>query len=71
MIFRQLFEPESATYSYLLGCPDRRKAVLIDPVMESLERDLAILQELSSNSLTRSRRIFTPIMLLPLARCAA
>lgn len=46
MIFRQLFEQESGTYSYLLGCPDTRKAVLIDPVIETLERDLAVLQEL-------------------------
>jgi sulfur dioxygenase len=46
MIFRQLFEPESSTYTYLLGCPETRKAVLIDPVLESIERDLAALQEL-------------------------
>lgn len=46
MIFRQLFEQESSTYSYLLACPDTRKAVFIDPVMETLERDLAVLQEL-------------------------
>ena len=46
MIFRQLFEPESSTYTYLLGCPETRKAVLIDPVLETIERDLAALQEL-------------------------
>lgn len=46
MIFRQLFEPESATYTYLLGCRDTRKAVLIDPVLETIERDLGELQEL-------------------------
>jgi sulfur dioxygenase len=46
MIFRQLFEPESSTYTYLLGCPDTRAAVLIDPVVETAERDLALLAEL-------------------------
>ena len=46
MIFRQLFEPESSTYTDLLGCPETRKAVLSDPVLETIERDLAALQEL-------------------------
>ena len=46
MIFRQLFEPESSTYTYLLGCPETRAAVLVDPVLETVERDLAALQGL-------------------------
>jgi sulfur dioxygenase len=46
MIFRQLFEPESSTYTYLIGCPDSRTAVLVDPVLETVERDLAVLQDL-------------------------
>jgi sulfur dioxygenase len=41
MIFRQLFEPLSSTYTYLLGCEDTGQALLIDPVMNSVERDLA------------------------------
>ena len=40
MIFRQLFEPESSTYTYLLGCPESGQALLIDPVLETAERDL-------------------------------
>ena len=40
MIFRQLFEPVSSTYTYLLGCPETRQAVLIDPVMPAWQRDL-------------------------------
>lgn len=40
MIFRQLFEPLSSTYTYLLGCEVTRQAVLIDPVMPMWERDL-------------------------------
>jgi exodeoxyribonuclease-3 len=42
MIFRQLFEPDSSTYTYLLGCRDRGVAVLVDPVLESVERDAGI-----------------------------
>ena len=41
MIFRQLFEPLSSTYTYLLGCEETGQAVLIDPVIVSMERDLA------------------------------
>ncbi len=41
MIFRQLFEPISSTYTYLLGCEETRRAVLIDPVVSTWRRDLA------------------------------
>lgn len=40
MIFRQLFEPVSSTYTYLIGCEVTREAVLIDPVVNAMERDL-------------------------------
>ena len=33
MIFRQLFDAESSTYTYLLGDETTRRAVLIDPVL--------------------------------------
>ena len=46
MIFRQLFEPLSSTYTYLIGCPSTGQALLIDPVVNSLDRDLAALQAL-------------------------
>jgi sulfur dioxygenase len=46
MIFRQLFEPNSSTFTYLLACERTREAVLIDPVIETAERDLALLREL-------------------------
>lgn len=46
MIFRQLFEPLSCTYTYLLGCPDTGQALLIDPVVTTIDRDLATLQAL-------------------------
>ena len=46
MIFRQLFEPLSSTYTYLLGCEETGQAVLIDPVIVSVERDLAEIKRL-------------------------
>lgn len=46
MIFRQLLEPVSSTYTYLIGCEVTRAAVLIDPVVNTLERDLAELNRL-------------------------
>ena len=44
MIFRQLFDPASCTYTYLLS--DQGEALLIDPVYEQAPRDLALLDEL-------------------------
>jgi glyoxylase-like metal-dependent hydrolase (beta-lactamase superfamily II)/rhodanese-related sulfurtransferase len=46
LVFRQLFDPQSSTYSYLLG--DRRsgESVLIDPVFEQARRDAALIAEL-------------------------
>jgi glyoxylase-like metal-dependent hydrolase (beta-lactamase superfamily II) len=41
MIFRQLFEPLSSTYTYLLGCEETGQAVLIDPVIVATDRDVA------------------------------
>jgi len=46
MIFRQLFEPDSCTWTYLLACPDSGAAVLIDPVLETVHRDLEVLREM-------------------------
>ena len=45
MIFRQLFEPETSTYTYLLGDEETREAVLIDPVAVMVDRDLEVLEE--------------------------
>lgn len=46
MIFRQLFEPLSSTYTYLVACEATGQAVLIDPVVNSIERDLDVLAKL-------------------------
>ncbi len=45
-IFRQLFEPVSSTYTYLLGCAETGEALLIDPVMPAWQRDLQVVNEL-------------------------
>ncbi|HET9763499.1 MAG TPA: MBL fold metallo-hydrolase [Casimicrobiaceae bacterium] len=46
MLFRQLFDPQSSTYSYLLGDGRTREALLIDPVFEQARRDAALIVEL-------------------------
>ena len=46
LIFRQLFDPHSSTYSYLLGDARSSESVLIDPVFEQARRDAALIQEL-------------------------
>src|ERR1041385_5640950 len=49
LIFRQLFDPASSTYTYLLGDRETREAVLIDPVFEQVRRDAALICELGLN----------------------
>ncbi len=51
MLFRQLFDTVSSTYSYLLGDERTREAVLIDSVFERHLRDLALIRELDLNLL--------------------
>jgi sulfur dioxygenase len=46
MIFRQLFDPQSSTYSYLLADAEAGEALLIDPVFDEAPRDAALLREL-------------------------
>jgi sulfur dioxygenase len=46
LVFRQLFDPQSSTYTYLLGETDGGEAVLIDPVCEQARRDAALVREL-------------------------
>ena len=47
MLFRQLFDRESSTYTYLIADLSTREAVLVDSVIEQLERDLKLIQELN------------------------
>ncbi|KAB2841789.1 MBL fold metallo-hydrolase, partial [bacterium] len=46
MIFRQLFDHDTWTYTYLLADAETREAVLIDTVREQAPRDLQLLEEL-------------------------
>lgn len=46
LLFHQLFDPESCTFTYLLACQATKEAVLIDAVLEQKERDLSVICEL-------------------------
>lgn len=46
LIFHQLFEKESSTYTYLLGDGLTREAIIIDPVLETVDRDLKLIEDL-------------------------
>jgi len=45
-VMRQLFDPASSTYTYLLGDAATGEAVLIDPVLDQIDRDLALVEKL-------------------------
>jgi sulfur dioxygenase len=47
MIFRQLFDQVSSSYTYVLGCEATGEAIIIDPVFEQHARDTALLRELN------------------------
>jgi len=46
MLLRQLFDRETWTYTYLIADEQSGEAVLIDPVIDQLERDIKLLEEL-------------------------
>ena len=46
LIFRQLFDTTSSTYTYLLADRGSGQALLIDPVFEQVQRDAALVAEL-------------------------
>jgi sulfur dioxygenase len=46
LAFRQLFDPASSTYTYLLADGRSGAAVIIDPVFEQVRRDAALIEEL-------------------------
>ena len=46
MIFRQLFDSVSSTYSYLLAGHRGGEALIIDPVLDKVERYLQLMREL-------------------------
>lgn len=44
--FRQLFDNESSTYTYLLADTTTKEAIIIDPVLELAERDAQLIRDL-------------------------
>ena len=42
----QMFEAQSSTYTYLLADSESKEAILIDPVLETVDRDLKLVDEL-------------------------
>lgn len=45
-VFHQLFEPESSTYTYIIADRNTKEAAIIDPVLETVDRDLKLIDEL-------------------------
>ena len=46
MLFRQLFDKTSSTYTYLIASAKGREALIIDPVLENIEQYIKLLNEL-------------------------
>ncbi|KAK3098046.1 hypothetical protein FSP39_015562 [Pinctada imbricata] len=48
-IFRQLLDYKSFTYTYLLADPESKDAILIDPVIEMVDRDAKLVKDMGLN----------------------
>ena len=46
MLFHQLFDKKSSTYTYLIASAKGREALIIDPVLENIEQYIKLLNEL-------------------------
>ena len=46
MIFKQVFDPKTSTYTYFIGSAKGREAVIIDPVIENVNKYIQLLTEL-------------------------
>ena len=46
MLFRQLYDSESSTYTYVIADKKTKKSAIIDPVIEQVDRDLKLIKEL-------------------------
>ncbi|MBD3671753.1 MAG: MBL fold metallo-hydrolase [Gammaproteobacteria bacterium] len=49
MIFRQLFDKDTSTYTYLIADEKTKEAAIIDPVREQVDRDVKLLEDLGLN----------------------
>ena len=50
MIFRQLFDAKSSTYTYLISSGRGREALIIDPVLEHVDSYINTLNKLNLKS---------------------
>ena len=55
MIFRQLYDMTSGTYTYLLASRRGGEALIVDPVLEKVDRYLQLMRELDLRLRRRSR----------------
>jgi glyoxylase-like metal-dependent hydrolase (beta-lactamase superfamily II) len=47
MIFKQLFDTKSSTYTYIISSGQGREALIIDPVIENVTEYINVLKELN------------------------
>ena len=47
MIFKQVFDQKSSTYTYLIASSQGREALIIDPVLENVDEYIKILKEMN------------------------
>ena len=47
MILRQLYNRESRSFTYILGCAESRQGIIIDPVLDHHKRDLELVEDLN------------------------
>ena len=45
MIFKQVFDTKSSTYTYLIACAKGREAIIIDPVLDNIKEYISLLNE--------------------------
>ena len=67
MIFRQLFDSTSGTYTYLLASRPGGEALIIDPVLEKVDRYLQLIRELD---LKPRNNVFASRVGIRQVRCA-
>ena len=61
MIFRQMFDSVSSTYTYLLASRAGGEALLIDPVFEKTDRYIKLLEELDLKLVKVVDTMFRPM----------
>ena len=71
MILRQVFHAASCSYTYLIAGGRNRAAVLIDPVLEDVDRYVQLLEELDLRLVTAIDTICMPIACRGWQRCAS